>query len=167
MRAAPAGTAVIFRDYDAPARARRARTLAALAQARGLIFLIGVGSAGDVDLARAIGANGVHLPSRLLQNGPPWTRRAVAGGVVTAACHGAHELRLAAELGADAAFLSPVFPTASHPGARSLGADSFRALAAASPLPVLALGGVDETNARALAGPGVAGFGAIGGFATR
>jgi thiamine monophosphate synthase len=84
--------------------------------------------------------------------------------LLTAACHDASELARAAAIGADLALLSPAFATASHPGAEDLGPARFRALAAGSPLPLLALGGVDGDNARLLAGRNVAGIAAIGAF---
>jgi len=69
----------------------------------------------------------------------------------------------AARAGADAALLSPVLPTASHPGARVLGAVRFAALCARAPLPVYALGGIGRGTARRLHGARVAGIAAIGG----
>jgi thiamine-phosphate pyrophosphorylase len=91
-------------------------------------------------------------------------KRERVGAVITAACHNAEELALAHSLGANLAFLSPAFATASHPDAEHLGATMFKALAAASPLPVLALGGVNETNALSLTGKNVAGLAAIDAF---
>lgn len=155
----PRGTALVFRDYDSAGRAARARALSTLCAGRGVLFLVGA----EAGLAADVGAAGVHLRSDQLRT-PPATAR---GLVVTAACHDAGDLALAASVGADAAFLSPVFETQSHPGAKTLGADEFKRLAEAAALPVLALGGVDETGAALLAGANVAGFGAIGAFAPR
>ncbi|SNT67992.1 thiamine-phosphate pyrophosphorylase [Amphiplicatus metriothermophilus] len=157
-RALPGGAALVLRDYNEPRRAARARALASVCAARGSLLLVG----GDAALAAAVGAAGVHLRSDQLAHAP-----ARAGLLLTASCHSAEELERAAAIGADLAFLGPVFPTRSHPGAEGLGAGRFRALAEAAPLPVLALGGVDETNARLLAGPNVAGFGAIGAFTVK
>ena len=84
--------------------------------------------------------------------------------LLTAACHNAEELAIARALGANLAFLSPVFPTQSHPYAEHLGPGRVKALAAASTLPVLALGGIGEGNAQLLAGKNVAGLAAIGSF---
>ena len=113
----------------------------------------------DFALARKIGAEGVHLPRWFSPSAP-----LPEDMTVTASAHNAAELFRASTLGAALALLSPAFATASHPGADSLGATRFRALAASSPLPVLALGGADETNAPLLAGPNVAGLAAIGAF---
>ncbi len=155
-RALPAGAALILRDYGDPRRLAKARALAAICAARGVIFLVG----GDPALASASGAGGVHLRSDQLRAPPAMAR----GLIVTAACHAEHELACAAAIGAAAAFLSPVFETRSHPDAAPLGPEEFKRLANLAQLPVLALGGVDETNAMRLAGANVAGFGAIGAF---
>jgi thiamine-phosphate pyrophosphorylase len=61
------------------------------------------------------------------------------------------ELGLAARLGADAALLSPVFPTATHPGGEVLGPVRFQLLARQSKLPIIALGGMTKSRAHALA----------------
>ncbi len=164
LRALPAGAAVIYRDYDDPKRTVIASRYAALCRARNLVFLV----AGDAGLAHLVKADGVHVPAGMLKE----LKAAKAGRgadrpaprLLTAACHDAAELRLAAAIGADIALLSPAFATGSHPGADELGAVRFKALAASAAIPVLALGGVDDRNARLLAGAKVAGIAAIGAF---
>lgn len=155
-QALPQGAALIYRDYDEPRRAAKARALAGVCEAGGVLFLVG----GDAALAREAGAAGVHLRSDQLTAQPD-----AAGLLVTASCHGADDLARAAAIGADAAFLSPVFATQSHPDAAPLGPEEFLRLARTAALPVFALGGVDDMNAFRLAGRNVAGFGAIGAFA--
>ncbi|AXE28993.1 Nudix family hydrolase [Chromobacterium phragmitis] len=62
---------------------------------------------------------------------------------VGASVHNAHELARAGQLGLDYALLSPVAPTATHPGAALLGWDGFAGcLKDGVPLPVYALGGL-------------------------
>ena len=61
-----------------------------------------------------------------------------------ASCHSREELEKAAALGADFAVLSPVLPTASHPGEAALGWEKFAAWVQACPIPVYALGGMQE-----------------------
>ncbi len=209
LRAMPAGSAVIYRDYDDPHREATARRFQAICAVRGVVFLV----AGDAALAERVGADGVHWPARfpslekegrerpaapsrpasreregsycepliaretlpfpqgrlrqhdIVRESPRFSRE--GGLIITAAAHSAADLNRAASLGARLALLSPVFPTESHPGAEHLGAARFKALAAAAPLPVLALGGADETNARRLAGRNVAGIAAIGAFLVR
>ncbi|MCB2101969.1 MAG: thiamine phosphate synthase [Rhodobacterales bacterium] len=160
VRRLPRGAAVILRHYDDPDRAALARALAALCRARGLVLLV----AGDARLARAVGAGGLHLPEGMVA-APGWRGLVRSGWLVTAAAHSPAALACAARAGAHAALLSPVFPTASHPGAVALGPLRFCRLAGRAPLPVHALGGVDDPGAARLAGARCAGFAAIAGLA--
>ncbi|MBN8763422.1 MAG: Nudix family hydrolase [Thiobacillus sp.] len=110
---------------------------------------------GPLELARAAGADGVHLDSSIaarLGTRPDceW---------VGVSCHDGAELAHAAVLGADFALLSPVLPTLTHPGAATLGWPMVSSLAAASPIPVYGLGGLtrdDVMRARAHGAHGVA-----------
>lgn len=92
----------------------------------------------DLELARELGI-GVHLNAGQLMAA---TRRPDLEWV-GASCHNPEELARAAELELDLVVLSPVLPTASHPGAETLGWDRFSAWVADYPLPVFALGGLD------------------------
>lgn len=133
------------------ARRSLAAALRPLCAAHGVALLV----AGDVP-ARGVG---LHLP------GGRRPRRRLPGRptLLTAAAHDAAALRRARRCGADLAFLSPVFPTASHPGARPLGPARFARLAGGCGLPVAALGGVDGRSARGLPRR-TAGAGAIDAF---
>lgn len=153
VRRLPARAGVLLRDYAAGDRPSFARALAALCRRRRLTFLV----AGDWRLAARLGA-GLHMPEAL-------ARRRRGCGWRTAAAHGRAGIERAARAGADAALLSPVFPTASHPGARTLGPVRFAALVRTARVPVYALGGVDAARARRLAGTGACGIAAIGAFA--
>ncbi len=150
------GTMAILRHYGDPDRARLAAELAGICRASGVLLSI----AGDARLAAAIGAAGVHLPEQALRGG----RRAAADSrlLVTAAAHSLPALRRAALAGADAALLSSVFATASHPGAPVLGPQRFARLVREAPLPVYALGGIDRRTAPRLAASGAVGIAAIG-----
>ena len=77
----------------------------------------------------------------------------------------AHSVVEAAEArrdGADAVLLSPVFPTASKPGARALGVEAIAAAVAAGAGPVRALGGVTAERAAALREAGAHGVAVMG-----
>ncbi|MHB0982120.1 MAG: Nudix family hydrolase [Thiobacillus sp.] len=97
---------------------------------------------GDPALARAAGADGVHLDSTAAAK---LTARPDCGWVGVS-CHDAAELAHAAAIEADFALLSPVLPTLTHPGAATLGWDTFSTLAAASPIPVYGLGGLGRDD---------------------
>nr|WP_233061299.1 thiamine phosphate synthase [Parvularcula mediterranea] len=79
--------------------------------------------------------------------------------------HDEDELVAAFAAQADAAFLSPIFATRSHPEAQAMGRERAVAIAQASPMPLFALGGMDEEKAAELEGTPFQGFGAIDAFA--
>ena len=116
----------------------------------------------QADVAKAVAADGVHVASRDIVTLPAmrhWLEDERIG--MSASCHNREELHQAEEAGADFALLAPVFPTVSHPGALSLGAEGFRALADEATIPVLALGGISAANRTELAGYGLAVISAI------
>ena len=136
----PRGLAgVVFRHDDDPNRIALGRDLARICRARRLVLVV----AGDVRLAVALRA-GVHL------RGGRWPAQLRARRFVTSSAHSLPELRRAAQAGASLAFLSPVFPTASHPEAHTLGPVRWSGLARHAPIKVAALGGIDGTSVRHL-----------------
>jgi thiamine-phosphate pyrophosphorylase len=136
----PRGLAgVVFRHDNAPHRAVLGRKLARVCRARRLVLVV----AGDARLAASLHA-GVHL------RGGRWPGPIRTKGFVTSSAHDFTDLRQASRAGARVAFLSPVFATASHPGARSLGATRWSRIARASPVAVAALGGIDGLSIRRL-----------------
>lgn len=95
---------------------------------------------GSLQLAHAAGADGVHLDAAAAARLSARPDSAWVG----VSCHDAAELAHAAAIGADFALLSPVLPTPTHPGAATLGWEAFSALAAASPIPLYGLGGLER-----------------------
>ena len=93
---------------------------------------------GDETLARKARVCGVHSTSAQLTRltTRPRTR------LWAASCHNAGEMARAAALGADFIVLSPVLPTATHPGEPGMGWARFAELTRNCPLPVYALGGM-------------------------
>jgi thiamine-phosphate pyrophosphorylase len=156
----PAGLAGVVLRPDGTWAARRSLGLqvARLCRARRLHLVV----AGDARLAALLRA-GIHLRGGnrrgALADGCGVARR--CGLPVTSSAHSRTELVRARRAGADAVFLSPVFPTRSHPGAPALGTVRWAALARNAGLPALALGGVSEQTARRLP-PVCQGAGAIG-----
>lgn len=97
---------------------------------------------GDVNLAHALGADGVHLAAYQVS---------AAGGrpdlpLVGASAHSAAELRAAEGIGVDFAVLGPVRSTPSHSDRAPLGWAAFREFALDSAIPVFALGGVAASD---------------------
>jgi thiamine-phosphate pyrophosphorylase len=152
----PRGAAVVFRAFGDPAAVAQGRRLVRIARRRGLVFLVGA----DARLAAHLGADGVHLPERAIAIAPQ-LRRQRPRWLVTCAAHSAPGLARARRGRVDAAFLSPVYPTASRPGQRGLGALRFARLVRSARLPVYALGGITAATARSLVRTGAAGLAAV------
>ncbi len=145
LAALPRGSGVIFRDYATPRAERHARLarVLAVAKRRRLVVV----RAGDVPMH---GEMGVH-------NGR-------GRGLLTAAVHDRKELVAARRADADLIFVSPVFPTRSHPGARTLGPVRLGLMLRGATSPAIALGGMDARAFRRLRGLGLHGWAAIDGL---
>jgi thiamine-phosphate pyrophosphorylase len=146
------------KDLDPAERAALLRRLVALGRACGATVTVH----GDVAAAEAAGAAGLHLPS----GASPAAARDRLGrtALIGVSAHSAAELAAAAAEGADYATLSPIFASASKPGyGPALGLAGLRRLAAASPVPVIALGGIDPGNVAGCLAAGAAGIAVMGG----
>ena len=110
------------------------------------------------DIAAAAGADGVHLPESSL---PPEAMRRTFGNrlMIGVSTHSLKYAEHAADSGADYAFFGPVFDT---PGKDPKGLQALREICSAlHPFPVIALGGVDSSNAIDILAAGAAGIAAI------
>lgn len=148
IAALPRGSGIIFRHYSVPVGERRALFTAvrALAKRRRLVLIL----AGDARTARAWYADGAH--------GRTGKRHAK---LHTAPVHSVAEAVSARRNGADLLFVSPVFATRSHRGARPLGRVRFGLIRRAVHLPVIALGGMSPARARSLTTLKIYGWAAI------
>lgn len=155
----PRGAGIVLRHYHLTLEHRRALfdALARIARRRGLRLLL-AGSVAQAVAWRADGAHGGNGERGLARRHRP------PGFLRTVPAHDRREVRAAARAGADAAFLSPLFATRSHPGADCLGPGRFAALARDARLPVMALGGVHPRHARLVTRLGASGYGAIDGL---
>jgi thiamine-phosphate pyrophosphorylase len=129
----PPGAGIVLRHHETSTHERvmLARRMADLCRQRRLILAI----SRDVALAELLSAQLVHNPA----NDPgvlPFSRSA----------HSAEESRTGCELGASLIFLSPLFPTRSHPGEEPLARVEARAIVAGCPVPVIALGGMNRAR---------------------
>lgn len=150
----PAGAGVVFRHFGLGGARETALRLREVTAAGGVSLLIGL----DADLAEAVGADGVHLPERALDQArtlaeahPDW--------LITGAAHAGSALD-APQL--HARVLSPVFTAGGASSATPpLGLAAFQALAASASAPVYALGGIDARNAHGLVGSGAYGLAGV------
>jgi thiamine-phosphate pyrophosphorylase len=128
----------------------------AKARAAGLRVLAG----RRLDLARALGLDGVHLGAESV---PVAEARAFLGpdALIGYSAHGRAEAERAAADGASYVTLSPIFATGSKPGAEPRGCAWLREAASGLGVPVLALGGVTPARVPELRRAGAAGVVAI------
>ena len=161
IRSLPRKSVMVLRHYGARDRVSLAAELVRTAHRQNIRVLI----AADAALAVKVGADGLHLPEAMVARGPgAWKVWRKPGWLVTASAHSLAALFRARAAGADAALLAPVFPSASHPGGRSLGVLRFTAWCRQSPLPVYALGGISGKTSRVLKNSQAKGFAGISGF---
>lgn len=139
----PRRSGFIYRHYHLPVALRRERfdVLAALARNCDHRVIL----SGDVATALAWGADGAY--------GPPERLADTKALIRLATVHDETEIAAANRIGADAALLSPVFATHSHPGAAALGPSRFHELAKLAEMPVIALGGMTPETAQKLDWP--------------
>ena len=152
----PRGCAVILRHRDPITRSTLAHRLRKVTRERGVMLLI----SQDAGLACSAGADGLHLPERLVGAAAHWTCMRPRW-IITTAAHATASVAAAARARADAILLAPVFPTRSHPDRSPLGVLRASNIARQSPVPVYALGGVNARTAMRLAGSAFAGIAAI------
>ena len=145
-------TTILFREKDLAPDERCALGEEVAEAAAGADLAV----ASDVELADHLGATAVHLAAA-----DPWPTTALAVG---RSCHDAVELSDAAVHQATYATVSPVFATSSKPGyGPPLALDGLADLAARSPIPVIALGGVEPANAADCMAAGAQGVAVMGG----
>jgi thiamine-phosphate pyrophosphorylase len=113
---------------------------------------------GRADIAIAAGADGLHLPG----DGIPAqiVRRVFPDLVIGASTHSFESASAAAASGADYIFFGPVFATPGKP--QPVGPDELQAVCRKlGRFPVIALGGIDESNCDLVLSSGAAGIAAI------
>lgn len=141
VAALPPRSGIVLR-HDELAPGKRWRLARRLARTGHLLLL-----AGPPALARRWGADGVHLRQ-------PHARQAAQahrlGLIVSMPVHDTREARATDRARADLAFVSPLHPTRSHPGAPALGQKAWLRLAQLTGAQPIALGGMTAKRARAL-----------------
>lgn len=138
---------------DAPLEDRQrfeqASALRRLCHRHGALFLIN----DRIDLALAVGADGVHLGQGDL---PPSVARRLLGPdrLIGRSTHRLEQLRQAVADGCDYVGVGPVNATPTKPGREPVGLAYVSEAAAESPLPFFAIGGIDAVNLAAVRAAG-------------
>ncbi|WP_082515562.1 thiamine phosphate synthase [Sphingomonas sp. Leaf412] len=138
----PRGGGVVFRHHDTPPADRRALFARVLRVARRRDLLLV--RAGATAMRGEMGVHG---------------RR--GRGLVTWPAHHRAEAMRGAAAGARLLFVSPLFATRSHPGARAASRAAAAGIARGLPVVAIALGGMTERRFRAVAALGFAGYAGI------
>ncbi len=161
VRAALEGgtTCVQLRDKQAETREllKAARAIKSLCDERGVPFVIN----DRIDVALAVGADGVHLGQGDM---PLSDARRLLGpnAVIGVSVRTVQEVREAEREGATYLAANGVWATSTKTNfGAALGLDGLRSLVLASRLPIVAIGGIDETQARELALTGAAGIAVV------
>lgn len=151
---------VSLREKDLPAAGQiaLARDLLAIARAHGATVTLH----GTAELARAAGVDGVHLPG----GADVVAARDLLGAdaLIGVSVHAPAEAGRISAGAADYVVAGPAFETASKPGyGPALGLAGITAMAQATDLPVIAVGGITSSNAADVLGAGAAGLAVMGG----
>ena len=126
-----------------------AQAIARVCHATGVAFIVN----DHIDLALAVQADGVHLGQHDL---PPAIARGMLGpqAVVGVSTNNVTEARTAVAAGATYIAVGAMFPTTSKSDTRPAGIERLRDIRAAVGAPIVAIGGIDVTNAADVARAG-------------
>lgn len=123
-------------------RLAQARALLAACREAGVPFIVN----DDLELALAVGADGLHLGRD--DGDPRAARQRLPGAILGVSCYDDPERAVAAaQAGADYVGIGSVFASATKPGAPRSGLGAIAEARRRSGLPVAAIGGIDPSNA--------------------
>ena len=155
-RALDAGPVAAFqfrvKGVDQHAAARLAEPLLAICRAADVAFIVN----DDMALAKRLGADGVHLGQEDMD---PAEARRILGpdAIIGVSAHNVAEAKAAVAAGADYLGCGAMFATTTKTNVTALPKETLRAICAAVPVPVVAIGGISKQNLLSLAHCGEAG----------
>ena len=114
----------------------------------------------DVELARKVDADGVHVGQSDMEAGDV---RAILGEdkILGVSAQTVEQAVLAQQRGADYLGVGAVFHTDSKPDAKPVSFETLKAICEAVTIPVVAIGGIGRGNVKELAGSGICGVAVI------
>ena len=144
------------KHLDHEAFLREARRFVALCREKGVVSIIN----DAVDIAAAVGAEGVHVGQSDLAAG---RAREVLGPdkLIGVSAHSVEEALAAWAAGADYLGVGAAFVTGTKADAAPISRDTIRAITAAVDIPVVAIGGISRDNITELAGCGLDGVAVV------
>ena len=144
------------KDLAHDAFLEEARRIGQICRRHGVPFLID----DDVELAAAVGADGVHVGQHDMEAG--LVRSKVGEGMLLGVSAQTVEQALRAQAaGADYLGVGAVFPTGTKTDADAVSYDTLKAICAAVDIPVVAIGGIGPDNVDKLAGSGICGVAVV------
>ena len=155
----PKKSAILLRAYKLKNRKKIAKQLLKFCRMKKIKLLIG----SDIKLAKDINADGVHFPEYMIKKKKiKWDifkkTKLKKDWIVTTAAHNIQTLKKAENFDIDAALLSPVFNSKSHPNTKSLGINKFSKILKKTNLPIYALGGINIKNIKSLLETDIIGY---------
>jgi thiamine-phosphate pyrophosphorylase len=152
-------TLVQYRAKEASTRTmiEEAAELCGICRVAGVPFIVN----DRVDVALAVHADGVHVGQ---DDMPAALARELlgAGKILGVSAGNLEEARRALADGADYIGASPIFSTPTKPDApRPMGLEGLQSIAGSIPIPVVAIGGINEGNAAAMLRCGAAGIAVV------
>ena len=114
----------------------------------------------NVEIAKAIGADGVHVGQSDMAAGDV-RRRLGDDKIIGVSASTVEEAREAERHGADYLGVGAVFPTGSKDDADAVDAAPLKAICEAVDIPVVAIGGITADNMKELSGSGICGISVI------
>jgi len=156
----PKGSGIIVRHFQDAEKIKLIKKIKPLCQKHQIKLYV----SDAVHMALTHQLDGVHFSEQAVKKiaGCGFLRRVKPKLLYSAACHSARAAQAAKRVGLDIIFISPVFPTQSHPGAASLGAWQFHRLSRTTPLKPYGLGGINAKTAQRLITSKACGFAGIG-----
>ena len=156
----PKESAFLFRSYEVKERKKIAKQLLKFCKMKKLKLLI----AADIKLAEDINAHGVHFPEYMIKkkNKINWVFvkniKLRKNWIITTAVHSLQAIKNAEFFDIDAALLSPVFSSKSHPNEKNLGINKFLKIVKKTKLPIYPLGGINIKNIKSLLETDIIGY---------
>ena len=144
------------KDLAHDAFLEEARRIGQICRRHGVPFLID----DDVELAAAVGADGVHVGQHDMEAG--MARAKVGPDMLLGVSAQTVEQALRAQAaGADYLGVGAVFPTGTKTDAEAVSYDTLKAICEAVDIPVVAIGGIGPDNVAKLEGSGICGVAVV------
>lgn len=144
------------KNLDSEHFLEEAKELQGLCRKYGVPFIIN----DNVDVALAIGADGIHVGQHDMEAGD--VRRLLGPDkILGVSAQTVEQAVLAEKRGADYLGVGAVFPTGSKDDAEEVSHDTVRAICEAVSIPVVAIGGISQKNVMQLSGTGICGIAVI------